>query len=65
LTLSACGKTTDLSAVKSDVKKATAFCSVAKPIEWDDEDTDDTIVQVKQHNSVWKALKCDATKGSK
>ncbi|WP_181183785.1 hypothetical protein [Prosthecodimorpha hirschii] len=29
-----------------------AFCDVAEPIRWADQDTDATIAQVKEHNAV-------------
>ena len=33
-----------------------SFCAVAKPIAWSDRDTDETIVEVKEHNAVGAAL---------
>ncbi len=31
-------------------------CSAYMPITWSRDDTQDTILQVKQHNAVWAAL---------
>lgn len=64
-TLSACGTTTaivapaDTKASRDEqVRTATSFCAVSKPIRWSVDDTDETILQSKQHNAVGKALKC-------
>lgn len=40
------------------VPKTTAgnFCDIAKPIYWADGDTDETILQAKEHNAVGKSL---------
>lgn len=49
----------ELSAKREEqIKSATSFCLVAKPFHWNVQDTDDTIIQAKQHNAVGKALKC-------
>jgi hypothetical protein len=32
------------------------FCKIAKPISWSKSDTDQTILEVKEHNAVGKAL---------
>lgn len=60
LIASGCATTTDLSASKASIQAATSFCSVAKPIRWADEDTDETIEQSKEHNAVGVKLKCPA-----
>jgi hypothetical protein len=31
-----------------------SFCALAKPIHWSAKDTDETIIEVKEHNAVWK-----------
>ena len=55
--LAGCGMTT-VSAVQPNVKAATPFCSAAEPFLWDKDDTDETIVQAKEHNAVGKVLGC-------
>ncbi len=54
LSLSACGTTTDSAATKPP-PVIDSFCAVAKPIGWSARDTDETILEVKSHNAVWKA----------
>ncbi|MGF7054001.1 hypothetical protein GGC47_003189 [Bosea sp. OAE752] len=56
LTLAGCVMTTGGNATKS------ALCDQFRPIRWDDADTDQTIVQAKQHNAVGKRL-CGWTPG--
>jgi hypothetical protein len=38
------------------IEKHALSCAVAKPIAWSARDTDETILQVKQHNAVGAAL---------
>jgi hypothetical protein len=47
--LLACAATMDFSA-RTDA--GASFCAVAKPILWSARDTDETIVQAKEHNAV-------------
>lgn len=52
VTLSACATTTGSNAPN-------VLCApdgALKPITWSDQDTDDTIAQIKEHNTVWKAV---------
>ena len=49
-TLSGCATTTGSNGATS------VFCASAKPIQWDDADTDETIRQAKAHNAVGKKL---------
>lgn len=32
------------------------LCEATQPIRWSRSDTDETIIQVKAHNAVWKSL---------
>lgn len=50
--LTSCVTTTD----SNDPSVLCAPTGALKPITWSDEDTDETIAQVKEHNAVWKAL---------
>lgn len=58
-TLASCGTTTmDFAATSSSSHALgrAAFCDVARPISWSRNDTDQTILQVKEHNAVGQAL---------
>lgn len=44
-----------------EVDPVAAACIAFKPISWSTRDTDATILEVKQHNAVWKVL-CEAGK---
>lgn len=46
--LTNCAKMMDL----NDPNNHASFCQIAKPIYWDDADTDATIIQVKQYNKL-------------
>lgn len=46
--LSACASTTPLSVPSEHA----AFCDIAKPIGWNKQDTDRTIIAIKAHNAV-------------
>ena len=50
-TMTASGGGTDPPAGTDKLGRA-AFCDVAEPIRWADQDTDATIAQVKEHNAV-------------
>jgi hypothetical protein len=53
LILPGCATTT------GSVEADAVACSAFEPIRWSLKDTDDTIRQVKEHNSVWKAVCAD------
>lgn len=55
LILSACATTTGSDAIEP-IRGAETFCSVAQPIMWSVNDTDETLRQVKAHNAVWVRL---------
>lgn len=55
VTLGACATTT-----RSAVPTDKVYCSVAQPIYWSKNDTDNTIAQVKEANAAWKSL-CQST----
>ncbi len=58
LTLSACASLTGSGATEPPKPEpgADTFCRIAKPITWSSRDTDQTIREVKAHNSTGIAL---------
>jgi len=50
LILAGCATTT------ASVGTDAVACSAFEPIRWSNQDTDDTIRQVKEHNAAWGAL---------
>lgn len=52
LTLTSCATTTDFAGTTD----ASVACLSFEPIRWSPQDTDQTIIQVKEHNAVWRAL---------
>lgn len=62
-TLTGCAMMTGLSGTSASGEPAkligrAAFCDVAKPIRWSSKDTDETIIEAKEHNCVGKVLGC-------
>lgn len=54
LTLGACATMTDIAGIEP--APVSAACLSFHPIRWSSQDTDQTILEVKEHNAVWRAL---------
>jgi hypothetical protein len=51
----------DCATTTASVGTDSVVCSAFEPIRWSKKDTDDTILQVKEHNAAWAAI-CQSLK---
>lgn len=55
-TLTACATTTDSAATEASAPSRALACGAFHPIPWSRNDTDLTVLAVREHNAVWQRL---------